>query len=88
MWQVTWLQPALDELTTIWTQADSASRRAITAATHSIDQVLQADPQNQGESREEGERVLFAFPLGIAFEVDDQQSVVWVLHVWDIRRKH
>jgi WD40 repeat protein len=62
MFRVEWLQSALDELATIWTQADSAERQAITRATHLIDQQLQQDPDNQGESRPKGRRVLFAPP--------------------------
>jgi hypothetical protein len=41
MFQVEWLQSALDELAAIWMQADSALRQAITVATHQIDQLLQ-----------------------------------------------
>ncbi len=82
-----WLQSALDELTRIWTGADSPRRQAITQAAHAIDQELQRSPQDKGESREEGERVLFVLPLGILFQVDEQRSEVYVLHVWHIQRR-
>ena len=65
MYRVEWLQSALDELTAIWTRADSALRRAITAASHQIDRQLQHDPDQQGESHPKGRRVLFAPPLGV-----------------------
>ncbi len=87
MLRVVWLQSALDELATLWLQADSALRQAITATTQTVDQELRANPARLGESREQGERVFFVYPLGIQFEIDLQRSIVRVLHVWDIRRK-
>ena len=87
MFRVKWLQEALDELTILWTQADSALRAAITAATHALDQELQTDPYRNSESRNEEDRVLFAYPLAIQIEVDLPQRIVWVLHVWRFRRR-
>jgi plasmid stabilization system protein ParE len=87
MFRVVWLQAALDELTTIWLQADSAARQAITAAAHTIDQELAANPHEQGESRGDDERIFFALPLGVLFEIEDQFALVRILHVWDIRRR-
>lgn len=82
MFQVDWLESASDELARIWTEADSADRRAITAASHSIDQDLQVRPHRKGESRRNGRRVFFATPLGITFRVDKRQKLVTVVHVW------
>jgi hypothetical protein len=62
-------------------------RRAITTATHRIDEELRHDPENQGESRSSQERVYFEFPLGIRFEIDRQQSLVHVLQVWSFRKR-
>ena len=67
MFRVEWLQSALDDLASVWVQAESALRRAITTAANSIDPQLRNDPEQQGESREDGERVLFIPPLGISF---------------------
>jgi hypothetical protein len=85
--RVEWIQAALDELTTIWMQADSSLRQAITASTHTIDTELQADPFRQSESRDDEERVLFVYPLAVQIEVDLQQRIVWVIHVWRFRRR-
>jgi hypothetical protein len=82
MFRVRWKQSALDELAALWMAADSEGRRAITAATHRIDQLLQGDPENQGESRPGGRRILFVPPLGLLYRVDPAQSVVHVLQVW------
>lgn len=87
MFQVEWLQEALNELTVLWLQADAALRQAITAATHAIDQELGQDPYRHSESREDDERVLFAFPLAVQVEVDLGRRKVWVLHVWCFRRR-
>lgn len=87
MFQVRWKQSALDELAELWIQADSATRKIITAATNQLDQELAQDPQNVGESRSGFERICFLFPLGIRFEVDNQQAKVQVLQVWSYRKK-
>ena len=54
MFRVEWLQSALDELADVWARADSAQRGAITAASHAVEQRLQRDPWNEGESRSGG----------------------------------
>jgi hypothetical protein len=82
MYQVRWLQSALDELTVIWTNADSADRKDITRASHEIEQRLRSDPVNEGESRNRGRRVLFAEPLAVLFRPLPDDMVVEVLHVW------
>ncbi len=73
---------ALNELADLWMRANSEQRRSISAATQTIDELLQVDPSNQGESRPLGRRILFAAPLGILFKVHHQQSSVRVLQVW------
>jgi hypothetical protein len=60
--------------------------RQITAAANNIDARLQRGAHDEGESREDGTRVMFEFPLGVQFEIDDEDQVVWVLHVWRVRR--
>ena len=40
MFRVEWREEALDELTTLWLQADAPGRQAITAASHALDQHL------------------------------------------------
>ena len=87
MFRVEWLPEALDDLTNLWLQADPSFRKAITAVTHVIDVELQDDPYRQTESREEDERVLFAYPLAVQFEIDSQRRIVWVLHAWRFRRR-
>lgn len=87
MYRVIWLQAALDELTDIWLQADSASRQAIREASNHIDHVLVSAPGQTGESRTEGERIHFEPPLGITFDINTAEHRVRILHVWDTRRR-
>ncbi len=86
MFRVVWLQEALNELAAVWIDADSTQRQAITAAAHAIDQLLELDPNNQGESRPHNQRILFQPPLGITFEIR-LPSLVRVLHVWTFGRR-
>jgi hypothetical protein len=87
MFRVAWTQTALDELADAWMKADAGQRAGITTAAQFVDRILQVDPENQGESRTDGYRVLFRLPLGLVFQVDRRQSLVRVIHVWIIRRR-
>jgi hypothetical protein len=82
MFRVRWKQAAINELASLWMNADAEQRRAITQATDLIDRQLQVDPEIQGESRPRNRRILFATPLGILFRVDPQQKLVRVLQIW------
>jgi hypothetical protein len=86
-YRVDWLQSALDELAAVWLRADVAERKAITAASHQIDQQLQTDPDDQSESRSGGRRLLIVAPLGVTFRVEPATSTVAVLHVWRFRQR-
>ncbi len=66
---------------------DSGQRAAITAATQAVDRIIQDDPENHGESRSDGYRVMFHQPLGVVFQVELRLSTVRVVHVWTFRRR-
>ncbi len=87
MFTVRWRRSALNELAAIWTDADSRQRRDITDASQRIDRLLHREPEQQGESRPRGRRILFVSPLGITFYVDRQAALVSVLHVWRFRQR-
>jgi hypothetical protein len=87
MFRVDWLESALDELTTIWTEADSSQRTAITTATHAIDRRLRANAPNEGESRPEARRIMFALPLVVTFQIESDEVTATVLHVRLFRRR-
>ena len=79
MFRIRWEKRALNELTNIWTQANSIERKAITAASHLIDQRLRNEPNNAGESRSNGRRFFFEAPLTILFRVEADGVTVSVL---------
>jgi hypothetical protein len=85
MFEVIWLEEAVNDLAEMWTRADSAGRRAITEATNAIDRTLGSNPIGSSESRTGDQRILFAEPLGALFKVDRQRRIVRVGHVWQYR---
>jgi hypothetical protein len=84
MWRVRWKKSTLEDLAKIWTAADSTTRQSITDASHVIEQVLRGNPEEQGESRPGGRRIMFVGPLGVLFRVRTEKSIVQVLQVWRI----
>jgi hypothetical protein len=79
--RVDWTQSALNDLTTMWIQADAAMRKIITDVSHAIDQRLAANPGNEGESRSIGIRITFDAPLSVRFRIETDGSTVTVLTV-------
>jgi plasmid stabilization system protein ParE len=78
---VVWSRHAERELATIWT--NSARRAEITRAAERVDRLLQRDPENQGESRIHGTRILLVPPLGVTFAVYADDRRAEVLDVWE-----
>jgi hypothetical protein len=62
----------------------SRMRSLIRVAANKIDFALARHPQDCGESREAGRRIMFEWPLGALVEVDDTRLEVRVLSVWKI----
>jgi hypothetical protein len=81
MFKVRWRQIAVNQLTALWSNADSAMRQEITVAVAQIDRELAHDPASKGESREGDVRILFMSPLGIRFEPNNDASEIRVLTV-------
>lgn len=81
MFRVRWERRAVDELTTLWTQADSIQRQAITAASHELDQRLRNDPYAEGESRSKGRRITFVPPLAVTFRIEPDGQTASVLQI-------
>ena len=79
-------QAAMVSLKATWEGAGDALREAIERAARRLDELLQHEPQEQGESREDGTRILFEAPLGVVFEVDEDKKLVRVLRSWAYRR--
>lgn len=77
---VVWAQRAEAELATIWANAED--RGAVASAADTFDTVLRDDPDTKGESRHARFRILFVPPLGVDFEVFEEDRLVRVLSVW------
>jgi hypothetical protein len=84
MWRLRWKKGTLGDLAALWTEADSPTRQAITHATHVLEQLLRNNPEDVGESRPRGRRIMFVPPLGILFRVRPEQSKVQIVQVWRI----
>ena len=82
-YSVTWRPAAEQELADLWLSA--SDRDAVTRAAHIIDRRLEADPENEGESRPNGRRILIVSPLAVIFRVQPTGQEVLVLTVWRVR---
>lgn len=80
---VIWLPNAEQELAALWLNAPD--RGAVTKAAAVMDQLLEKEPENEGESRPNGRRILFAAPLAAIYRVHSDKRQVDVLHVWQFR---
>ncbi|MEX2138686.1 MAG: hypothetical protein WD894_05455 [Pirellulales bacterium] len=72
-------------LTDFWLESESPERIRINDAVLRIDTLLAASPQEQGESRPGGRRILLAPPLGVIYKVYEPDRRVRVLRVLRFR---
>ncbi len=79
---VEWVPTSVNELATLWLNGTPEVRQAINRATEEIDRILRADPEDAGESRPDGMRILHAPPLGVNYLVSPMDRKVQVLRVW------
>ena len=87
MFRVRWEGRALRELADMWIRANSTEQRAITEASHKIEQRLRADPESESESRPNGRRITFVPPLAVTFRIEAGGQLVSVLQVRMFRRR-
>jgi plasmid stabilization system protein ParE len=80
---ITWTVDAENDLATLW--LDPGFRAALTKASQAVDEVLEAEGPEAGESRAGDRRILFAHPVGVYFRFDSGEGQVYVLNVWRIR---
>jgi hypothetical protein len=85
-WTVVWVPDAEGELIELWMA--SPDRAHLTRSAHEIDERLRHDSENEGESREEGFRILLVPPLGVKFEIKPDDRIVQVLTVWTFDDGH
>jgi len=84
---VIWSQEALDEIAALWVAAPSELRKSILKAWHQVDETLARDPENLGESRDEGRRIWFEALLGVLFKVNVEKKEVRLLQVWTFKTR-
>ena len=77
---VVWTIEAEQELAAIWLTA--ADRGLIAAAADFLDRQLAQSPAAVGESRPDGRRIAYQLPLGVGFEIIEDDCLVRVLSVW------
>ena len=80
-YRVYWIAEAEQELAAAWLAFPD--RNAVTRAANELDKQLRDDPLHTGESRQSSvRRLAFEPPLGIEFEVIEDDKKVRVLGVW------
>ena len=83
-YQVFWTEAAEAELASIWVAADD--RHAVSQAADGLDRELRMAPNQVGESRSGNRRIAHWLPLGISFEVCEEDRQVSVVAVWECRK--
>lgn len=77
---VLWSPEAEAQLANVW--LDATDRDAIQRTADTIDDRLEMNPYQLSESREGSLRIAIYFPLGIEYEVIEDDKEVVVLGVW------
>jgi hypothetical protein len=84
MYTVVWLKAAQDLLAALWLNAPD--RREFTGAANAIDAQLRIDPYAYSESRgADDQRILIFPPVGVAFDVSDDDRLVTVYAIWVVK---
>ena len=83
MHAVRWLPYAADRAVLLAVEASNPE--AVVDAMLELDRMLSADPEGNSESREGPERVAFALPLGVMFEIRAEDRTVLIGDVWRTR---
>jgi hypothetical protein len=79
-YRVEWTPQALQWLADAWLNAQD--RAVVSSASNAIDTALQLDPLSQGESRDDGSRILINSPLAVLYDVDAATRTVTVWDAW------
>jgi hypothetical protein len=78
---VYWSKAASDSLAEIWLALDSAKRSQLNQLISDIEELLRFEPEQQGESRDENRRIIFAAPLIITYRAVPERQTVQILFV-------
>ena len=80
-YEVVWDVVAYRKLEQIWDAAEDLGP-AVDAFDEIERRLASDDPDNQGESRPHGRRILIVPPLGVLFRAQPRLKEVYVLDVW------
>lgn len=79
---VAWSEDALDQLTTVWLAA--TNQLAITGAAHRLELALADQPFIGNRRNSSVNRTATDSPLGIDFEIIEDDKKVRIIRVWSI----
>ena len=80
---VDWSQHALDELAAVWLAA--ADRNAVTASSHRLESAIGNDPYTESFERNSSvNRTAIDLPLGLDYEIIEDDKKVRILRVWSL----
>ena len=80
---VIWLPAPESQLAAAWLAAPD--RNAVAAASYQLDQNLAVDPFARGFARDSSvNRTAIEYPLGIEYEIIEDDKLVRVLRVWSM----
>jgi hypothetical protein len=82
MFAVLWVHSTLDDLARIRAGIDATQWQVVGSAIHEIERRLRDNPEEEGESRPNGQRISFVAPLGFTFQPVPDEQVVVVSNVW------
>jgi hypothetical protein len=66
---------------------ESLHQREMTQAIDDLVRQMRTDPLSVGESRESNRRLVLRWPVGMEFEVDDENRQVEVYNFWIFRKR-
>ena len=78
IWRTSLIQNRLAALVLDFFQRGQDSS-PITKAMAEIDRILETNPSEAGESRENIERILIVPPLTVTFDVNEEEQIVYIL---------
>jgi hypothetical protein len=88
MYGVRWARRALEDLASLWIQADTRQRQAISTASHAVEMRVRNDPWSQSESRDKGCRITFHAPLAVTYRIEADGNTASILQIRIFRKRN
>lgn len=81
MFGLIWLEGAMDDLADAYLEATVPERERMSVGVEALNNRLREEPNDEGESRDAGNRLTFVPLLSVLFEVSQSEGVVYVIAV-------